>query len=322
MDQRTGRPPVGPAPEARILTARWRPSIGALWLFAAGASFSIMGALVRHVGETHDLHPFQIAFFRNVLVLAPMLLFMRRMNLTLAPPRLRGLYVLRAAVEFVALLAWFTGVMLLPLGDFTAVTFTSVLLAALAARVVLKEQLGPHRLAAIIVGFLGALIVLRAGPDGLSLGALAALTAAVSVAVSRVTTRLIAKTEPANALVFYMMLYTTPPTALAAALTWSNPPAAALLLVVLIAIAGSAGHFFLAQAYRAAEVSALAPFDFMQIPVAGLIGFVAFGQIPDLATVVGTMFIIASTLYAIHRARIRLPAPSAGGTTPPPGSSP
>ena len=92
-------------------------AIGALWLFAAGASFSIMGALVRHAGETHDLHPFQIAFFRNVLVLAPMLPFMRRMNLTLAPPRLRGLYVLRAAVEFVALLAWFTGVMLLLLGD-------------------------------------------------------------------------------------------------------------------------------------------------------------------------------------------------------------
>jgi drug/metabolite transporter (DMT)-like permease len=122
--------------------------------------------------------------------------------------------------------------------------------------------------------------------------------------------------------VFYMMLYTTPPTALAAALTWSNPPAAALLLIVLIAIAGSAGHFFLAQAYRAAEVSALAPFDFMQIPVAGLIGFVAFGQIPDLATVIGTMFIISSTLYAIHHARISPPAPSVGGTTLPPGSSP
>jgi drug/metabolite transporter (DMT)-like permease len=291
-------------------------------LIGAGTSFSIMGALVRHVGETHGVHPFEIVFLRNVFILAPMLLFMRRMTLTLAPPRLGGLYLLRALVEFVAMLAWFTGVMLLPLGDFTAVSFTSVLFAALAARVALGEQLGPDRLFAVLAGFVGALIILRPGPDGLSLGALAALTAAASIAVSRVTTRLLAKTEPPNALLFYMMLYTTPPSAIAAALTWSHPSPAALLLIVLIAIASSAGHVFLAQAYRSAEVSALAPFDFLQIPIAGLIGFVAFGQKPDFAAVIGAMIIVGATVYAIHRVRIRLPARSAGGTTPRSGSSP
>jgi drug/metabolite transporter (DMT)-like permease len=327
MDQRPDRlPPTGRGAGPKIPGQGPQGlspvAIGALWLIGSGVSFSIMGALVRYVGETHDVHPFQIAFFRNILVLAPMLLFMGRMNLTLVPPRLGGLYLLRAAVEFLAMLAWLAGVMLLPLGDFTAVSFTSVLFAALAARMVLRERLGPHRLVAIFAGFVGALIILRPGPDGLSLGALAALSTAVSIAASRVAARLLAKTEPASAILFYMMLYTTPLAAIAAAFTWSNPSPAALLPIVAVAIAAGAGHFFIAQAYRSAEVSALAPFDFLQIPIAGLIGFAALGQTPDMVTGIGATIIVGSTLYAVHRARLRSPAPSAAGTTPRPGLSP
>lgn len=293
-----------------------------LWLIAAGLGFSTMGALVRYTAETQGLHPFQIGFFRNLFVLLPMLLLRPRLGVPLLPDRHRWLYAVRGLFEFAALLAWFTAVSLIPLGDFTAIGFTSVLIAALIARVVLGEALGFDRLLAIAAGLAGALIIVRPSAAGLSVGALAAFLSAALIGISRITARILAKTDPPSRILFYFLLYTTPLSAVAAAFTWTSPSPAAFGLCILVAAAGSIGQYGLARAYRHADVAALAPFDFLQIPIATLIGFLVFAQVPDLVSALGAAIVVAAVLYTINRERVRRRAAIVAGTIPPGGSSP
>ncbi len=142
------------------------------------------------------------------------------------------------------------------------------------------------------------------------------------VTLSRVTTRLLAKTEPPSALLFYVLLFTTPFVGVAAAFTWTLPSGHALLLAGLAAAAGTTGQYFVARTYRHADVAALAPLEFLQIPIAAAIGFAAFGQEPDAQSALGAGIVVCAVLYTIRRERLRRRGATAAGTTPPGGSSP
>jgi drug/metabolite transporter (DMT)-like permease len=220
------------------------------------------------------------------------------------------------------MLSWFLAVSLLPLGDFTAIGFS-----ARADRGFGGES-GPEGAARLRPaarhpgGLAGALVIVRPGPVGISAGAAAALLSALMIALSRVTTRLLAKTEPPSALLFYVLLFTTPFVGVAAAFTWTLPSGRALLLAGLAAAAGTTGQYFVARTYRHADVAALAPLEFLQIPIAAAIGFAAFGQEPDAQSALGAGIVVCAVLYTIRRERLRRRAATAAGTTPPGGSSP
>jgi drug/metabolite transporter (DMT)-like permease len=153
----------------------------------------------------------------------------------------------------------------------------------------------------VALGFLGAILVLRPGVEEFTLGALAAVVTAISVAGSRVSAKLLARSESANAIVFYNVLYVTPLTAIPALLFWTTPSVEALIWLAALAIVASLGHFCLAQAYRSADISVLAPFDFFQLPAAAFFGYVAFRQVPDTVSWLGAAVIVGSALYATYR---------------------
>lgn len=290
-----------PAAEAAPARPPARIAIGALYMVGSATLFAGMGAMIRHIAEAYALHPFVIAFSRGILVLLLFLPWMGRAGLPFIPRRQRKAYAVRGGLEFIAVLAWFLGVTIVPLAEFTAVGFTSVLFSVAIAALFLGEKVGPRRWTAVIIGFLGAVLVLRPGREGLTLGATAAIVTALAVAGSRVTAKLLARTESANAIVFYNVLFVTPLTAIPAWLFWTPPPAEALIWLFAVAIVASLGHFCLAQAYRSADLSALAPFDFSQLPAAALFGFLAFGQVPDALSWLGAAIILGSALYATYR---------------------
>lgn len=313
------------AAEPGIAAAISRPpdrlAFAAFCLVGSATCFSGMGAMIRHVAEAYALHPFVIAFFRGALVLALFIPWMGR-GLPFLPRRQRTPYAMRGAFEVVAVLAWFYGVTVMPLADFTAVTFTSVLVSVAIAAVFLGEKVGPRRWAAVAAGFVGVVLVLRPGAGEIGAGTLAAVVTMLSVAGSRIAAKLLARTETANAIVFYNVLYVTPLTFLPALAFWSWPSGAAMLWLFAIALVASLGHLCLAQAYRAADISVLAPFDFFQLPAAAFFGFVAFGQLPDALSWAGAAIIVGSALYATYRETRLRRAASAAAAIPPRGSSP
>jgi drug/metabolite transporter (DMT)-like permease len=274
---------------------------GALCITGSATCFAGMAAMIRLIAETYALHPFEIAFFRNVFVLLIFLPWMLRAGATLLPARQRRVYLLRGVLEFVAVLSWALGVTLMPLAAYTAIGFTSVLFAVAIAALVLGEKVGKRRWTAVAVGFLGAVIVSRPSAEGIGLGAVLAIVSAVTVAGSRATARALGRSETADHVVFYMMLVVTPLTLLPALAVWSMPSVDALLWLVVLALVTCLGHLCLAQAYRLADVSALAPFDFFQLPAAALFGFLAFAQVPDALTWLGATIIVGSALYTTYR---------------------
>ncbi len=164
------------------------PVRGALWILLSCACFSSIAALIRHAST--ELHPFEIVFFRNLfglMFMVPWFLTRGRASLRTGRPLVHGF---RALSGVGAMLCWFTAVTLMPLAEATALAFVAPLFATAGAAAFLGEQVGVRRWAAIIVGFVGTLVILRPGAGVIVLPALLVLLGACFTA----TTMLLVKT--------------------------------------------------------------------------------------------------------------------------------
>lgn len=288
------------------------PALGGLLMITAALIFAIMTALIRKVGQ--ELPPVEIAFLRNLfgaLFMAP--LFMRHGTAIFHTNRL-PMHGLRALFGFVGMLSWFTAVTLIPLGQAVALNFTAPLFTTVIAALVLHEAVRVRRWSATIVGFIGALIVLRPGFVPLSLGAGLAVFSALAFASNLVLLRAMGRTERPATIVAFMSVIQIPFTAIPAAIFWVPPSWQAVFLTLIIGGLGTAGHLCLSRALTLADASALAPLDFTRMPFIILIGFFAFAEIPDFWTILGALIIICSAAYIGHReaklARHHVPASS------------
>lgn len=138
-----------------------------LWMVLSTAIFATGNILIRHA--TSEVHPFQVAFFRNAFSLLCLLPLVAGTGLTLRTNRL-GLYLSRSATSLCAMLTWFYGLSVVPLADATALAFTLPLFATIGAALFLGETVRLRRWIAVVVGFVGVLIILRPGAGSLTMG--------------------------------------------------------------------------------------------------------------------------------------------------------
>ncbi|SDF35598.1 DMT family transporter [Limimaricola pyoseonensis] len=201
----------------------------------------------------------------------------------------------------------------MPIATAIAIFFVEPLVLVLLAGPLLGERIGPRRYAAVGVGFIGALVVIRPGFAGFTPAALLPLGAAVGYALNVIIMRSAARTRSAltiqlGATIYGAVLAAGLVGALAATgLLDVRAFAAAGWIWALIPAAGmvSAATFLLiAEAFRRSEAGLLAPFQYLEIVGATLLGFVVFGDLPDLVTVAGTAIILASGAYVVHRERV------------------
>ncbi len=281
-------------------STRAAPIRAALWMLGFTLTFAIMGALVRILAR--NLDPLEIAFFRNlfgVIVIAPLLFRVGlRAAVRTARPRL---HLARSVIALIAMYCLFIAFARLPIADATALTFTSPLFATLGAALVLGEVVRRRRWTAMAVGFLGVLIVLRPGAAAIQPASLIALGAAMFMATSMLIAKTLTRSESPTTMVLYMMLIMTPLSLLPALFVWQWPAPAAWPLLAAAGIAGTVGQFMLARAFKAAEASAVMPFDFARLVFAAALGYLVFGEAPDAWTWVGGAVILASTVYIAHR---------------------
>lgn len=258
-----------------------------------------MMAIVRRIAP--EIHPFEAAFFRNlvgVLFMIPWILATPVRGLHTRRP---GMHVMRAVIGMTAMLLLFTAVSLLPLAEVTALSFTAPLFATIGAAVILRETVGVRRWMATLVGFAGALIIIRPGSHALTPASLIALSSAVGIAAAQLSVKSLSRTESPALMVFIMGLLMTPMSLVPALFVWTWPSLDALAWMALMGIVATIGQVFLVHAMATADASAVMPFDFSRLIFASALGWLMFGEPPDKWTIAGGAVIVCATVYIARR---------------------
>ncbi len=275
------------------------PLKGALLMLLAAALFACMIGAIRALSAT--LHPFEIAFFRNVFGLLFMVPWLVRAGRAGLRTRRLRLHVLRATLGLAAMLSWFSAITLMPLSEAVALNFTLPLFATVGAAVILGEKVRLRRWTATAVGFLGVLIILRPGVEALSPVAFLPLVAAAFMAASTLCIKALSGTEPADAIVFYMVLIMTPLSAVPAWAVWRTPTPVELAWLAGIGLFATFAHMALTRSFAAADASAVLPLDYARLVFVAIIAYVAFGEVPDLWTWIGAGVIAGAAIYIAER---------------------
>jgi drug/metabolite transporter (DMT)-like permease len=280
--------------------SRSGPVAGAFWVLISVALFAGLAVGSRQAIEL-GYHSLEVVFLRNFSALLLMLpLFMWR-GTSLLHSRAIGLYGVRVAISFTSMTAWFYALSLIPLGEITAIGFLSPLFGTICAVLFLGEKVRARRVTALIIGFVGAMIILRPGSASLGLGQLCALVSAVSGGViSVLLKRLVVEDDP-DKIVFLTTLIMTPMSLIPALFVWRWPGLELLVPLLLVAFTGVFGHAALMRAYRATDASLIMTFDFARLPFVVGIGYLMFGELIDRWTWLGAAIIVGSAAYISHR---------------------
>ena len=255
--------------------------------------------MIRHVGT--EISPFEVVFFRNLFGLLVFMPWFLRRGVALHRPRRINLYLARAVVGIFTMTSWFYAVTLIPLAEATALSFTTPLFATVAAVVMLHEIVRVRRWSATLVGFFGAMVILRPGAGMVEVPALLVLGSAASLSVSIVLIKLLSRTESAEAIVTYHTVMLLPVSLIPALFVWQWPTAEQLLWLLALGAFAQLGTFLVARALALADASAIMPYDFIRLPFTALVGFVAFAEVPDIWTWVGAAIIFSSSFYIARR---------------------
>ncbi len=273
---------------------------GALLSLAAFGVYATHDVVVKFLGESYSA--FQTIFFSGLLgfPLVTMMLMSDRTDGNLLPKH-PWWTVVRTISAVLTGIAGFYAFSVLPLAQCYAIFFAMPILITLLAIPILGERIGLHRGLAIVAGLLGVIVVLRPGMIELSLGHLAALSAAVTGALTSVIIRKIGSDERPILLMLYPMVANFVVAGLALPFVYQPMPVAHFGLLAAMAAMGLLGGMLIIAAYRTAAAVIVAPMQYSQIAWAALYGWLFFGERVDLWTAMGTGIIIASGIYIVLR---------------------
>jgi len=250
---------------------------------------------VRYLGT--NMNPVQAAFIRycfGIVLILPLL--SRAGIMSLDRDRL-GFHALRGLVHGGGVILWFLAMSRIPISEVTALGFTTPIFVTLGAAVFLSERLKPYRVAAVVLGFIGALLILRPGLRVIDIGALAQLGAAPLFACSYLMAKSATRREASSMIVVLLSVFCTLTLALPALLVWRTPTLEELLLLGLTALLATSGHYCMTRALEAAEVSAVQPFTFLQLVWATILGLILFDETPDVWIWIGGAVIVGSATW-------------------------
>jgi drug/metabolite transporter (DMT)-like permease len=268
---------------------------GIVMMAVAALLFSSMHATIRHVSS--ELHPFEIAFFRNVFALLFVVPWFVRLGFAPLRTRRFGMHLLRTAFNVVAMLCFFYALSITPLAEVTALNFTAPIFATLLAALILGEVVRARRWSAVAIGFLGTIVILRPGFAEIGLGEILALASALTWAFALLVIKSLSRTESSLTIITYMSLLLLPLSLAPALLFWQWPTPEQLLWLALIGMLGAAAQYLMTESLSLADTSVVMPIDFTKLIWISAIAYLAFGELPDVFTWIGGTVIFASTFY-------------------------
>lgn len=279
--------------------AHGRATRAAALMLASTVLFGLMAVSIRLASET--LHTFEIAFFRNFFgVIAALPLLMHHGPSLLRTDRLSK-YFVRCLIGIASMFCGFWAIGNLPLAQAVSLSYSTPLFVTIAAVWILHEQVRARRWAAVVIGFIGVLIIVRPGTAGFSAGSLVALSAAVLSGIVSIQIKQLSATEPADRIVLWTTMLWVPMSLGPALFVWEWPQGITWLWVASAGVLGTGGHMLWTRALKLGDVSALTPISFMQLPVVAVFGFWLFGEALDRWTVLGAAVIFGANAYIARR---------------------
>ena len=279
--------------------ARSQPLRAALLMLGSTVFFALMAVAIRLASAT--LHTFEIAFFRNFFGLIAALPLLLRHGPDLLRTTQLPRYLFRCVIGAVSMMAGFWAIGHLPLAQAVALSYSTPIFVTIAAVIFLHEQVRARRWAAVALGFVGVMIIVRPGSDSFTAGSLVALTAAVLSGIVAIQIKQLSKVEPADRIVFYTTLLWVPMSLLPALAVWEWPQGVVWVWVAAAGFLGTGGHMLWTRALKLGDVSALTPISFMQLPIVAVAGWLLFQEPLDRWTALGAGVIFVANAYIAHR---------------------
>lgn len=281
--------------------ARRERLIGIGLFCAALLCFSLLDTTAKYL--SHELPTPQIVWARymsNVLLVAAIL------NPVTSPGVIRtrrlGLQAVRSLTLFASTALNFIAVRHLQLAETMSITFVTPLLVVLLAAPILGEKIGVHRLAAVLVGFAGVLVVVRPGLGGMHPAAIFSVLGCICYALYAIMTRKLAGFDRAETTLFYSGLAGVVLLTPLLPLFWKTPPSSVdWLLMASMGVYATVGHFMMIKAHQFAPAGVLSPFMYSQLLWMVVLGWTIFGDVPDHFTVIGALIVVSSGLYLLYR---------------------
>jgi drug/metabolite transporter (DMT)-like permease len=277
-----------------------------LWMTGALLSFSAMAVSIRELSRTLGI--LEILALRSglgIVMLTALALLRPELRRAIATRHI-WLHLMRNGVHFAAQVAWATSITLLPLATVFALEFTMPAWAALLAATFLHERLTRSRIGAVVLGFIGVLVIIRPGLESFRPAAVLVLAAAFGYAITVTATKRLTRTESTFGIVFWMNLMQLPMN-----LAGSDPlfvlklGTAQIVPVIGLGIVGLASHYCLSNAFRAGEATLVVPLDFLRIPLIALVGWSLYGEPLDAVVFAGAALIISGVLWNLRAETLR-----------------
>ena len=284
---------------------------GIAFKIAATFIFAVMAMMVKLVAAR--LPTGEIVFARSLFAVIPILIYIASRG-----PIARQLrterplaHVKRVCIGISAMALGFAGLSFIPLPDATAIGYAMPIFGVVFAATILRERVRVYRWTAVGIGMVGVLIMLwphlghafALTPDAAATGALLCLLAAVFSALAMVTVRALTSTEPPPTIAFYFSLGGASLGLLTSAFGWVMPTPGEALLLLAIGLSGGVGQLLLTTSFKYADASLIAPFEYTSIAWAAMLGWLVFGDVPGISTIIGGLIVVLSGLFVIFRER-------------------
>ena len=277
----------------------------ALWMLGTITSFALMSVSGRELSA--DLSTIQILFWRSFVGFWIILVLVHRAGWATVKTDNLKVHVGRNLAHFAAQFFWFYAIATIALAEVTALEFMMPIWTALMAALFLGESLSRYRMAAIAFGLIGTLVIVRPGFATVELGMLAALGASIGYAVNMTTARFLALRETVLPILFYMLVLQMP---LAFVMTlilddWVWPAANKTFWILLVGVSGMSAHFCINRAVKLAEAAAVSIMGFLRLPAMILVGYIAYGEEPEIWLIIGSVLIVFGLYLNIRDSRAR-----------------
>lgn len=280
-----------------------RPTLGIALMAIAMLTIPLVDGTAKYLSAAHS--PLFIAWARYAVASAVVLpVAAARFKTRVFPAERRGSHILRTVFLVSAMTLYFLAIAVTPLATAVSAYFVGPIIAVALAAVALKERITPTKIASLVLGFAGAIVILRPGAE-IEPGILLALGAGLFFALYLITTRQASQaSDPVKTLAFQCFVGTvllTPQ----AVLTWSTPGWDTLVFFAALGAISAISHFLSIAAFRFADASTLSPLVYLELLGSAAVGYLVFGDTPSGSTIIGASLIIAAGLLLLRRGGTR-----------------